>query len=92
MNQEQAEIVAIKSIEWMAGNREILEQFLATSGATLSTLRDRVDDPDFLASALDFLLMQDRLVLAFCKAANLEISMPMSARQILPGGNNPNWT
>ncbi len=37
--QEQAETLAIQALGWMAGNDEVLGQFMAASGASIDDLR-----------------------------------------------------
>jgi hypothetical protein len=92
LRQETAESVALQALAWLATNDELLPLFLASSGAGLEDLRAGASDPAFLASVLDFLLMDDAWVLAFCREAGLEPMLPMQARQALPGGGLVHWT
>jgi hypothetical protein len=55
-------------------------------------LRSRAQDPEFLASVLDFLLMDDAFITAFCAEKDYEPDLPMRARAALPGGAHVNWT
>ena len=41
---------------------------------------------------LDFLLTDDRLVIAFCDDAGLPYTAPAEARAALPGGATMHWT
>ncbi|MEP3033681.1 MAG: DUF3572 family protein, partial [Pseudoruegeria sp.] len=45
-----------------------------------------------LASTLDFILMDDAWVIAFCDAENVPYETPMLARQALPGAEQVHWT
>ncbi len=90
--QEFAETLALKALGWLAGNDELLPVFLGASGASVSDLRQRAADPDFLGAVLDFLLMDDAWVTAFCTAEGIACSDPMAARQLLPGGAQTHWT
>lgn len=92
MNSEQALTIAIKALGWLAGNEELLPVFLGASGAAIEDLRDQAEDPAFLASTLDFLLMDDAWVIAFCESASLPFETPMQARQCLPGAEQVHWT
>ncbi len=92
MNSEQALTIAIKALGWLAGETEVLPVFLGASGAALEDLRDQAEDPAFLASTLDFILMDDTWVIAFCDAAGLPYDTPMQARQSLPGAEQVHWT
>lgn len=89
---DQAEIIAINALNWLAGKDDLLLMFLSSTGADINDLRTRAQNPEFLASVLDFLLMDDAFVTGFCQAANLPFEAPMQARMALPGGEMPNWT
>ncbi len=92
MRQDYAETIAIRAVAWIAGNEEMLPIFLGATGASADDLRARLAEPDFLGSVLDFLMMDDRWVAAFCDASNLAYDQIMPARQVLPGGGQMNWT
>ena len=89
---DQAEVLSLKALSWLAGNDELLPVFLGASGASLSDLRDRVNDPAFLGAVLDFLLMDDAWVMAFCDIEALPYSALVEARAALPGGEQVHWT
>lgn len=90
--QESAHTLALQALAYLAGEDEVFGAFLAQAGTDAATLRDRAADPDVLASVLDFLLSDEALVLAFCRAHGLPPEAPMRARAALPGGDLPNWT
>ena len=92
MNEEQAEIRAIGVLSWIVNNEELLPVFLGASGAGESDLRQRIKDVEFLASVLDFLMMDDAWVVQYCDSENLPYDSPMHARQALPGGTDVAWT
>ncbi|PIB25098.1 hypothetical protein BFP76_04270 [Amylibacter kogurei] len=92
MNKDRAETIALQCLEWLVGNDELLPVFLGATGASAQDLRDGADQPAFLGAVLDFLLMDDNFVRDFCMAQNLEPELPFMARQMLPGGDIPNWT
>jgi hypothetical protein len=92
MSQESAETIALQALAWLAGNEDLLPVFLGSTGAVGDDLRERAKDADFLGSILDFLLMDDAWVVAFCDMAGLSYEKPMLARAILPGGKDVFWT
>lgn len=92
MKQETAETVALKALAWLVGNEELLPVFLGSTGADEADLGQRASDPEFLGSVLDFIVMDDAWVAAFCESAGLGFADPLTARQALPGGALPNWT
>ncbi len=92
MRQETAEVIALQALGWLAGQEDLLDIFMGATGAARDDLRDRADDPEFLASVLDFLTMDDKWVVGFCNDAGLGYDQPLLARQGLPGGGQIHWT
>ncbi len=90
--QEIAENVALKALTWLVGNEELLPVFMGATGIGAEDLRNRAGEAEFLASVLDFLMMDDAWVMAFCDAEGLEYTAPMRARAALPGGQVPDWS
>ena len=66
--------------------------FLGSSGASVGDLRERASDPVFLASVLEFLLMDDAWIVAACDALGVPYETPQAARAALPGGEQVHWT
>ncbi|MDQ2092254.1 DUF3572 domain-containing protein [Marimonas arenosa] len=92
MSQESAETIALQALAWLAANEDLLPVFLGSTGTVAQDLRERAKDADFLGSILDFLLMDDAWVVAFCDTAGLSYEKPMLARAALPGGKQVYWT
>lgn len=92
MQRDEAETLALRALAWLVGNDELLPVFLGASGAGLTDLRGRARDPVFLASVLDFLLMDDAWVTGFAAAEHVPPESLARARAALPGGGNPHWT
>lgn len=92
MGPEAAETVGINALGWLAANDDLRSVFLGATGAQLEDLRASASDPIFLASVLDFLMMDDAWVIAFCDDAGLKYETPMRARQAMPGAEQVHWT
>lgn len=92
ISQDAAEAIALQALGWLAGNDELLPVFLGASGASEADLRAGAQDAEFLGSVLDFILMDEAWVLAFCADTGLENSAPLAARAALPGGVQVHWT
>lgn len=92
LSQDSAELLAIEALSWLVRNDELLPVFLGASGAGEHDIRDRAKDPEFLASVLDFLLMDDAWITGFCDEAQYTYDFPVRARAALPGGAQVNWT
>jgi len=66
--------------------------FMGATGVSEADLRAGAQDPAFLGSVLDFVLMDDAWVMAVCEAHGLSPETAMRARMALPGGEQVNWT
>lgn len=89
---EAAETFALKVLGWLAANDDLLPVFLGSSGADIASLRQQAADPAFLASVLDFVMMDDAWVIACCDALDARYEAPMQARAALPGSEQVHWT
>lgn len=92
LSPEAAQTLALNALGWLVGNDDLLPVFLGSSGADRDTLREQAADPEFLGSVLDFLLMDDAWIIAFCDACSVPYDQPMQARAALPGGAQVHWT
>jgi hypothetical protein len=85
MQSSAAETLALKVLGFLAAQGEPLERFLAVSGVNLDDLRERVGDPQLLAAVLEFLLADDRLLIAFVEEEGFAAKLVHDARRALPG-------
>jgi hypothetical protein len=85
MNQQNAEILAFKGLAFVANDPVALERFLSLTGITAPELRDRAEEPEFLAALLDFLMGDEPLLTGFCEDEGLDAATLHSARRALPG-------
>lgn len=90
--RELAETLALRCLAWLAGHEDLLPVFLGSTGASTDDLRSLADDPVFLGSVLDFVMMDDAWVVEFCADQGLPNDSLMQARMALPGGEQVNWT
>ena len=92
MQPDKAETIGLKALGWLVGNDDVLPVFLGATGMAANDLAAGAADPEVLAAVLDFLLMDDAWVVAFCDAAQLPYTAPAAARAGLPGGGAVHWT
>jgi hypothetical protein len=92
MTQDQAEIIALKALEWLAADPELFEVFLSASGLAREDVNAHAADPAFLGGVLDFVLQADSHVLALAETCGIAPETPRAARAALPGGAVPDWT
>jgi len=92
ISPQSAETLALTVLGWLVGNEELLPVFLGATGASAQDLRERAGDTEFLASVLDFLLLDDSWVIAFCDANSVAYDLPGQARSVLSGEAEMHWT
>lgn len=92
MQPEAAQVLAIQALGWIAADDEVFPLFLGATGASIGELRARAADAEFLGAVLDFLMQDDRWVIAFCDACSHPYTAPQAARAALPGGAELHWT
>ena len=92
VGRESAETIGAKALAWVAEDSDKLNGFLNLSGLSPGELMAQAGDPRVLGAVLDYLLTEDRMVMAFCDAMGLAYTVPQAARGALPGGEVWHWT
>jgi hypothetical protein len=69
LTAEAAEVMAIDVLGYLAAEPEILARFLALTGVEPAMLRRVAGEPAFLAGVLDYLLGDERLLVAYAAHA-----------------------
>lgn len=92
VSADQAEIIGLQVLGWLAANDELLTVFMGASGSSVDDFKVRAQDPEFLGAVLEFILMDDAWVVQFCDAQSIEYAKIAEARMALPGGAQPHWT
>ena len=82
---ENAEILALEGLGWLAGQEDGLRRFLDQSGIAASDLRAAAGRPETGLAVLDFLLAHEDLLLGFCEAAGTDPKALHMARHRLDG-------
>jgi hypothetical protein len=91
MTPDRAQTIGLLALGWLAGQEDLLAQFMGATGAAPSDLRAGATDAAFLRGVLQFLTQDDRWVIGFCEAHELRYDDPMMALNSLPGAA-PHWT
>ena len=92
MTSDDAEIYALKAANWLLSNQELLDLFMGSTGVSENTIKSDIQNTVFLVAVLDFLLLDDKLVIEACDAMELQPELMQTARLFLPGGDQVNWT
>ncbi|BAE50876.1 DUF3572 domain-containing protein [Paramagnetospirillum magneticum] len=90
MTPGDAETIALQVVAWIIGDDTMRDRFISITGCGADDLRNRIDQPAFLGSVLDFLLADESSVLAFADHVGLPPDVAMMARAKLPGWSAPN--
>jgi hypothetical protein len=86
MTRKQAEILALKALNFLAEDGDALVRFLAGSGLEVDDLKENAGSPEMLAAVMDFLLADDALIEAFCNREDVTPTLLHRFRTSLPGG------
>lgn len=92
MQEDRAMIIALGALNWLIANDDLRDIFLGSSGLSPDDLRSSAGEPELLGSVLDFILMDDKWVIACCDAQSLPYEDLQVARFSLPGGEQVHWT
>ena len=79
------ETLALGALSWALGEDKRAERLLALTGLTPETLRDRIDDPAFLAAVLRFLEGHEPDLLACASDLGADPASLVEARRRLEG-------
>ncbi|NOZ42684.1 MAG: DUF3572 domain-containing protein [Alphaproteobacteria bacterium] len=87
MNYQQAEILGLKTVAYMASHEDILTEYIRLTGITTGQLKNSAADPEILGSILDYFLQHEKRLIAFCQAGDIAPELIARARQLFPGGD-----
>lgn len=87
-NASQAEVVALDVLRYLACEPERFSRFLSLSGLSPQDISVLAGQPDFLASVMDYLLSDEKLLLEFAESDSLKPQAIVNLRQKLPGATN----
>lgn len=80
---EQAEILAIQVLGYIAGTEEELQRLMMTTGMDIEALKQNALSRTGLAGVLDYICQDESILLGFCEAAKIQPDEPMRALQAL---------
>ncbi len=85
INTEEAEVIALNALGFLAADPQRLQRFLDLSGLDLQAIRESASDKAFLGGILDHLLADQTLLLIFAEEHGLKPERVASLRRKLPG-------
>lgn len=81
---QDAQILAIKALEFIAMEEERISRFLQLTGMAPQNLSAEMQNPAFLGGVIDYLLNDETLLFEFCEFADIPANHPQAARLKLP--------
>ncbi len=87
LSVEEAQGIATEALLQLSKEPEQIGRFLAVSGIGPEMIREAAGEPGFLAGVLEFYMMDETLLLAFCENAGIRPTMIAAARYALAGGD-----
>ena len=84
-NTEEAEVIALHALGFIASDPERLQRFIDLSGLNLQAIRAGAADTAFLGGILDHLLADQTLLLIFAAEHGLKPESVTRLRRKLPG-------
>ena len=84
-NTEEAEIIALNALGFLASEPERMQRFLELSGLSPEAIRAGASDPSFLGGLLDYLLTDQTLLLIFAEEQGQKPERNGQLRRKLPG-------
>jgi hypothetical protein len=82
---EEAEIIGLKVLGFLAAEPERLQRFMDLSGLDVGAIRSRAGEPAFLGALLDHVLADQSLLLIFAEEHGLKPERIVQLRRKLPG-------
>jgi hypothetical protein len=83
MTPENAEILALEGLGWLAAEPDQLQRFLNLSGLDVAALREAAGTLALNLAVLDFLLGHEPDLLRFCESLGINPADPARARRVL---------
>jgi len=69
---QQAEILALKALSFLADSAGTLERFAGENGVSIADIRSQATEKAFLIAVFDFLLADEALVVEFAKSVEID--------------------
>ncbi|KQB16481.1 uncharacterized protein DUF3572 [Rhodobacter capsulatus] len=92
MQQDLAQILAIRALGWMAGEEAVWLAFLGASGADAAQVRAEAAQPAMQRAVLAHLLREDDWVRSCAEALAVRPEELALAAAVLDGAAGRNWT
>ena len=82
-SQENAEMLAVQALAFIAEDDTRLSAFIASTGIAVQSIRDAAREQNFLAGVLEHILADENHLIAFADSAGINPTEVARARQSL---------
>ncbi len=89
MTKNDGEVLALEILAWIAKDKDVMVRFSNFAGIAPIDLMAHAGEPEMLGGMLDFFLLDEALLCAFCEETGTNKQAPIMARQLLPGADVP---
>ena len=72
ISPDEAELLAIKALSYMADSEGTLDRFAAESGVSEGDIRQHIGERPFLIAVLDFLMANEALLVEFAEGQKID--------------------
>lgn len=86
-NTEEAEVLALNVLGFLASDAERLQRFMDLSGLDVAAIRAGASQPAFLGGLIDHLLADESLLLVFAAEHDIRPERIAQLRRTLPGAS-----
>ncbi len=83
LTKQEADMIGVAGLSWLAAEPERIGRFLAVTGLGPENVRAAARDPSFLPALLDYLLANEKDLVAFASEMNLDPNRVRAARDVL---------
>jgi hypothetical protein len=87
-DRENAEVLAIRALGFVAADPELLPRFLAISGIEAGAIRQAAREPGFLAGVLHFIVAHEPTLMRFADESGTPPQQVSAALRALPFGDD----
>lgn len=83
MTYDEAEVIALNMLTFLASGDKRLAGFLRMTGTDLQTLAASATEPGFLSGVLHYVLQNESLLTEFAAVNGLDPNLPRIAQEVL---------
>ena len=91
MQLDAAQTLALGALSFILNEDSLRDRFLALSGMTAEDMRVHINESDFLASVLDFLVNHEPDLIAYAEQSGEKPEQIVTAWRRLGGGVGQEW-